>query len=90
MQIICKSTHNRFDEAEKEISETVSKVLPAAAARKVTIKRVFPEVTSGQRARLFTIDLPNVSESQVKAVVDTLQSGEGIEYAQIPASKQPL
>lgn len=91
MQIIFKAKEEQLDEAAEIVAQSVSELLPAGAMAGVTIRRVFPGLAGGQRARLFSLNLPDdLPEQKVAEVVDALSQEEALEYATIPAPKKAL
>ncbi|MGH8503177.1 MAG: hypothetical protein ACREVE_12035 [Gammaproteobacteria bacterium] len=91
MQIICKVKEGRVAEAEKLVTDSISQVLSASVVGQVTVKQVFPGVTTGQRARLFTVNLPDqLSDHKLRVVMESLRSEDALEYAELPAEKQPM
>lgn len=91
MQIIYKVKENRVEEAEEIALKNLEQVLPESAAKEVSVRQVFPGLTTGQRARLFCIDLPvQLSDDKISKLVALLREEDGIEYAELPAAKQPM
>ncbi len=91
MQIIYKVRENRVEEAEEIAVKNLEQVLTESAAKEVSVRQVFPGLTSGQRARLFSINLPlQLSDDKLSELVTLLREEEGVEYAEIPAAKQPM
>lgn len=91
MQIICKVREGCVGEAEKLVTDSIRQVLPASVVSQVTVKQVFPGVTTGQRARLFTVNLPDpLPDQDLRGVMESLRSGDALEYAELPAEKQAL
>jgi hypothetical protein len=57
----------------------------------VSVRRVFPGQVRGNRARLFTVNLPDdLSEKEVGRVIAVLREQAALEYAEITAAKKPL
>jgi len=91
MQIIYKVKENRVKEAEEIALKNIEQVLPAAAAQEVSVEQVFPGLTKGQRARLFSINLPvQLSDDELSQLVKRLREEDGIEYAEFPAARKPM
>lgn len=91
MQIVFKAREGRAKQAEKLVSKTLRKALPGVPLNSVTVRPIFPGVATGQRSRLFTIDLPDqLSEQKMTQLVESLRKEDALEYAEIPAAKRPL
>jgi hypothetical protein len=91
MQIVFKAREGRAKQAEKLVSKTLRKALPEMALKGVTVRPIFPAVATGQRSRLFTVDLPDqLSEQKIAQLVESLRKEDALEYAEVPAAKRPL
>jgi hypothetical protein len=91
MHIIYKVKENRVKEAEEIALKNIEQVLPESAAQEVSVEQVFPGLTKGQRARLFSINLPvQLSDDELSQLVERLREEDGIEYAELPAPRLPM
>ena len=91
MQIVFKAREGRVKQVEKLVGKKLRKALPGTPLKDVTVRPVFPDVTTGQRSRLFTIDLPDqLPEQKITQLVESLREEDALEYAEIPAAKRPL
>jgi hypothetical protein len=91
MQIVFKARQGRAKQVEKLVSKTFKKALPEVPLKSVTVRQIFPGVTTGQRSRLFTVDVPDqLSEQKITHLVESLRKEDALEYAEIPAAKRPL
>jgi len=91
MQIIFKVKEGRAGEVEELVTKSISKALPGFPANDVTVRQVFPGVTTGQRSRLFTVDLPDrLPDQKIDEVIESLRNEDALEYAEVPAPKQPM
>ena len=89
VDIIVKATADRVDDIDTTVTERVREVLGTAA--RVTVSRVFPDVTRGNRARLLLVRLPDeLAAPDVTSVLEHLRSAEGVEYAEVPSPKKPM
>jgi hypothetical protein len=90
MQIIYKVKEGKVGEAKKIARKRIDEVLPEPS-EEVSVRQVFPGLTTGQRARLFTIDLPSqLPDDNVTELIELLRKEDGIEYAERPATKRPM
>jgi hypothetical protein len=93
MQIVVKTSEAGADDAGPLIRRLVLDAAPKLGKEKKTfnVSKVFPKVTSGNRARIYTVSLPDdVSEQDVGHIVDVLGKQNELEYAQLASPKQPL
>lgn len=91
MQIICKVKEDKIEEAEKIASRNIENVLDEVSNEEVSVRQVFPGLTRGQRARLFTINLPDhVPYDKVTELIEKLREEDAIEYAELPSPKRPM
>ena len=91
MAIVVKLDSDHVDGAEQRIRDRVSGALPARARGGVHVERLFPGQREGNRARMFSVDLPaDLTEREVRAVIDAVEADEGVEYASVPAAKHPI
>lgn len=89
MQIVVKAAKNQDRDAFDVISRSVAESL--GHREQAVVSKVFPEQTSGHRARLYTVELPDDLPAQdLNRVVEQLSGQEAFEYAEIPAAKRPL
>lgn len=90
MQIVVKAAKKQEVDALDVIARSVAESLCHRYKRAV-VSKAFPEQTSGHRARLYTVELPNDLPAQdLNRVVERLSGQEAFEYAEIPAAKRPL
>jgi hypothetical protein len=91
MQIVFKARAGRAKQVEKLVGKTLRKALPGVPLESVTIRPIFPDVATGQRSRLFTVDLPDqLPQQKITQLVESLRKEDALEYAEIPAAKRPL
>jgi hypothetical protein len=91
MQIVFKTREGRAKQVEKLVSKTLRKALPGVPLKSFTVRPIFPGVATGQRSRLFTVDLPDqLSEQKITQLVESLRKEDALEYAEVPAPKRPL
>jgi hypothetical protein len=89
--IVVKLDSQHVDGAEERLRERVSGVLPDRARSRVHVEKLFPAHQQGNRARLFSVELPpDLTPREVQAVVDAVGADEGVEYASVPAAKRPI
>lgn len=90
MQIVFKVREGQAEQGEEAAKSAAKSHLPDAM-KDVSVRQLFPGLTTGQRARLFILELPEgVPDGKIKEVVSSLHKDEAIEYAEIPASKRPM
>jgi hypothetical protein len=90
MQIVYKIKEGRIEEAKKIVAGSVAAVLEEHA-REASVEQVFPGLTTGRRARLFTIDLPDhIPAPKLRELIEALRGEDAVEYAELPAEKKPL
>lgn len=88
MEIVLKLAPSHLARARELLTEHVAKALPASDAK---IEPVFPGLTQGNRARMFTVKLPGrVPREALNHLLRELRGDAGIEYAELPAEKQPM
>ena len=88
MEIVLKVGPEHLERAHELLTAHVAQTLPAAAAK---IEQVFPGLTQGNRARMFTVKLPgSLSPAAVNQLLSNLRSDAAIEYADLPAPKQAM
>jgi hypothetical protein len=88
MQIIVKVTPERMADAAEIVTRSVAETLPDRPREEVIVAPVFPGLTTGQRARLFSVNLPSdLSRQEVDRVVEALGQDSALEYAEIPPTK---
>ncbi|HEX8474088.1 MAG TPA: hypothetical protein VF666_08660 [Pyrinomonadaceae bacterium] len=91
MQIIYKVKEGKVEEAKEIALKNIDEALPEPTIKEVSVRQVFPGLTTGQRARLFTIDLPSqLPDDNVTELIELLRKEDGIEYAELPAAKRPM
>ena len=89
MQIIIKFASGATD-AVGDVMGAVAAWLGGRRARAVRVRKIFPKHTRGNRARLYTVDLPRgVGRQQVGELLASLNDLESLEYAEIPSVKRP-
>jgi hypothetical protein len=87
VQIIVKVRADRTEQAEERLSQAV----PAPVRGRASVSRVFPARSAGDRARLYSIDLPpDLSADAVQSLVEALRADPDLEYANLPAPRRPL
>jgi len=88
--IVVKLDSDHVDGAEERLRERVSGVLPDRARSRVHVEKLFP-TQQGNRGRMFSVELPpDLTPREVQAVIDAVESDEGVEYASVPAAKRPI
>jgi hypothetical protein len=91
VQIIGKAKDASFEALQQTITSRLRESLPESIVASVVVKPVFPGLTSGRRAGMFTVDLPDsVSAKVVDSIIDSLRRDAAVEYAQLPAEKRPM
>jgi hypothetical protein len=93
MQIVVKTSEPAAEDACPLIRRWVLNAAPKLDKNEqaIDVSKVFPTVTSGNRARMYTINLPDdVSDQDLGHIVDVLKKQSELEYAQVAAPKQPL
>lgn len=90
MQIIVKAAKSSDKDPMELISRSVAESL-GDREKTAVVSKVFPDQTSGHRARLYTVNLPDgLTDRDIKSVVERLSRQDALEYAEIPAPKRPL
>ena len=90
MQIVVKAAKKVDNDPMEIITRNVAETLGDREGRAV-VSKVFPQQTTGNRARLYTVHLPDdLPTKDVNRVVERLSSQEALEYAEIPAAKRPM
>ena len=90
MQIVVKAAKDLDKDPIEIITRNVAETL-GERDEKAVVSKVFPDQTSGNRARLYTVHLPDdLPAKDVSRVVERLSSQEALEYAEVPAAKRPL
>lgn len=88
MQITVKVNTARAKSAARVVRECLKSASPQVAET-ANVEEVFPGVTSGRRAGMVTVNLPQkLSNDDVEAVLSALQSDEAIEYAEHAAPRK--
>jgi hypothetical protein len=93
MQIVVKTSDTGAEDPRPLIRRWVLNAAPKLDKNEkdIDVSKVFPAVTSGNRARMYTINLPeHVSDQEVGHIVETLKNQSELEYAQLAAPKHPL
>lgn len=90
MQIVVKAAKDLKRDPVEIIARNVAETL-GGGHDKAVVSKVFPGQTTGNRARLYTVHLPDsLTEKDVNRVVERLSSQDALEFAEIPASRRPL
>ena len=85
MQIAVKAAEGRTKDASEVISRAVRRTLPDAS---VSVRQLFPDAPTGNRARLFVVEVPDhLPPTDVAQVVAALNDEAAIEYASIPSPR---
>ena len=91
MQIVFKVREGCLEAARKTVEDDVAGLLPPLARRELTLRPMFPGVTSGRRRGMCVLELPDdLPAERLERVLSTLRSDEAIEYAELPARKGPV
>lgn len=87
MEIVGKVKDGRFDAVEQTVAQSLRASGHSTAAR---VRPVFPGLTSGHRAGLFVVEMPDDLPPRITdAVIESLRKHEAVEYADLPAGKHP-
>jgi hypothetical protein len=87
-QIVIKVTTDGPPRVAERVAKHVERTLGAAAAHGLAVTPVFPGVTKGRRAGMYTIELAGAPTSaEVESLVEALRGDAALEYAAIPAVK---
>jgi len=90
MQIVVKAVKNLDRDPIEIITRNVAETL-GERDEKAVVSKVFPEQTSGNRARLYMVHLPDdLPEKDISRLVERLSNQEALEYAEVPAAKRPM
>lgn len=90
MQIVVKAAKNQDKDPLAVITRSVAETLGHGDEQAV-VSKVFPGQSSGHRARLYTVELPDdLPVQDLNRVVERLSGQEAFEYAEVPAAKRPL
>lgn len=90
MQIVVKAVKNQDKDPVDVITRSVAETL-GNRDRQAVVSKVFPDQTSGHRARLYTVELPDdLPARDLNQIVERLSRQEALEYAELPAAKRPL
>jgi hypothetical protein len=88
VEIVLKLAASHIERARELLADHVAKTLSAS---EVQIEPVFPGLTQGNRARMFTVKLPQtLPRDAVNRLLSDLRADAAIEYAELPAVKHPL
>lgn len=89
MQIVGKVRNATFDAARVAIAACVQQAVPDSIGRQVVVRPLFPGVTTGRRAAMFIVDVPDEAESGlVTSLIAALRCEESVEYAEVPAERR--
>lgn len=88
MALIVKLAEDDVPDSERVVAESVAAALPPHRTTKILVTKVFPEQRTGRRARLFSVELPGLSQQELRRVVEVVGQAKGIEYAEIPPVKK--
>jgi hypothetical protein len=91
MQIVVKAAVKNQDKDPVDvITRSVAETL-GNRDKQAVVSKVFPNQTSGHRARLYTVELPDdLPVKDLNRIVERLSRQEALEYAELPADKRPL
>jgi hypothetical protein len=90
VDIVVKAAKDQTEDPREIITRSVAETL-GDTKRRAVISKVFPEQTTGNRARLYMVRLPDdLPTKDLNRVVEQLSSQEAFEYAELPAAKRPL
>ncbi|MFL6200271.1 MAG: hypothetical protein ACJ76J_13910 [Thermoanaerobaculia bacterium] len=90
MQIVVKAAKNQDKDPLDVITSSVAETL-GSRDKQAVVSKVFPAQTTGHRARLYTVELPDdLPAKDLNRVVERLSRQEAFEYAELPAAKRPL
>jgi hypothetical protein len=90
MQIVVKAAKDQDQDPLDVITRSVAETL-GHTDKQAVVSKVFPEQTLGNRARLYTVELPdNLPPQDLNRIVERLSSQDAFEYAEVPAAKRPL
>lgn len=91
MQIVVKTAVTNQDKDPIDvITRSVAETL-GNRDKEAVVSKVFPNQTSGHRARLYTVELPDdLPAKDLNQIVERLSRQEALEYAELPAAKRPL
>jgi hypothetical protein len=91
MPIVVKVTSARLKDAARIVSDLVSAAVGPRSHSAFSVSKIFPDQSTGHRARMFSVDLPNgLSNEELARVVERLRQDDSLEYAEIPAAKKPM
>ena len=85
MQIAVKAVEGRTKDASEVIRRAIRRTLPDAP---VSVRQLFPDASTGNRARLFVVEVSDqLPPTDVAQVVAALNDEAAIEYASIPSPR---
>lgn len=88
MQITVKVSPRRGKTASGMVRDRLKATDPQVA-KAAAVEEVFPDVSSGRRAGMVTVNLPRgLSDDDVQNVLSALKSDEAIEYAEPVAPRK--
>jgi hypothetical protein len=88
MEITVKATPEHVQDAPRAIRDAVREVVDGVAAR---VERVFPQASTGNRSRMFILNLPDeLSSDQVRRLIDRLERQDAVEYASLPEPRRAI
>ena len=90
MDIVVKVAPSQLAGAKDALLRHARQVA-VGAGEAVAVEPVFPEVTKGRRAGLFTVKIPTqVPAAEVERLMSGLREDAAIEYAEPAAEKRPM
>ena len=91
MQLVVKVEPEDASAGTDIIGRAIRRVLSADLYERTRISKVFPDVSSGRRAGLFAVELPDdMPKDQLKPVLRALNAERRISYSSVPESRRPL
>lgn len=91
MQITVKARRDGRVDIVALVRRYVEMVVPRDVLDKIMVKRLFPEATTGNRAWMYTITMPDqLQDDAIMRLLNTLQSEQAIEYAEVPVRRDPM
>jgi hypothetical protein len=91
MQVVVKAKPEFQNGIVDLLSTGVSQALPGGTHSPIRITKVFPELSKGNRSRLYAVHLPDdLAKDDVDRVVLQLRRQESLEYAEIPAPRREI
>ena len=91
MQVIIKVIPGRESDLEEALRSAVGQAFGRSVASQVSLQRVFPRGTLGNRGLLYTLSLPDILRPSDVAGLGNLLFERGIaEFMHRPAPRRPL